>query len=227
MNNKYIIPTQELKQVSGQMQAEEILKDVDIVSLLRSFGIEVMDKGESYIAICPFHKAKDQEKPGLSISKEKKIFKCFSCGVNGNLVDFVMKVRNCSPPDALKYIKNKEYAKKKEDKDYVLSVLGKVKEVGLKQTSELIKKGKLLLKKEDKDNKQDKKQEKTTDKEIEIEKVNKEIEQNSTISPSFLLKDVQRYYCTKIGSARSIQFLEKLKLNNLALIGRFNIGFCD
>jgi hypothetical protein len=202
MNNKYNIPTENIKAVYGQMQAEDILRKIDILSLLRSFGIEVEDKGESYIARCPFHKAKEKEGKSLSISKEKKIYNCFSCGASGDLVDFVIKIRNCSFDEAINYLKNKEYARKSEDKDYVLSVLDKVRQVGLKETSELIKKGKLAFKGKDK-------------------------EDSTVFSSPSLLKDVQNYYMNKINCRESIELIRKLKLNNLALLHRFNIGYCD
>lgn len=66
---------------------DSILKAADIVTVISSY-IPVIKKGRSYVALCPFH---DDKHPSLNISKEKQIFKCFSCGTGGNAITFVQK----------------------------------------------------------------------------------------------------------------------------------------
>ncbi|ADX98313.1 CHC2 zinc finger domain-containing protein [Mycoplasma suis] len=48
-------------------------------------------RGRNFWAICPFH---DDTRASLSVSEEKNIFKCFSCGVTGDAISFVMKKEN-------------------------------------------------------------------------------------------------------------------------------------
>ena len=66
---------------------EDILRKADIVSVISSY-IPVTKKGRNYVAICPFH---DDTNPSLSISPEKRIFKCFVCGTGGNAISFIEK----------------------------------------------------------------------------------------------------------------------------------------
>jgi DNA primase len=66
---------------------DDILKHADIVTVISSY-INVIKKGRSYVALCPFH---DDKNPSLNISKEKQIFKCFVCGTGGNAITFVEK----------------------------------------------------------------------------------------------------------------------------------------
>jgi DNA primase len=78
----------------------DILKQVDIVDIISSF-IKVSKKGRNYLALCPFH---NDTNPSLSISREKQIFKCFTCGTSGNAITFVKKYKNCSYFDAVKIV---------------------------------------------------------------------------------------------------------------------------
>jgi len=78
----------------------QILKQVDIVDIISSF-VKVTKKGRNFVCICPFH---DDTNPSLSISREKQIFKCFTCGVSGNAITFVKRYKNCSYFDAVKAV---------------------------------------------------------------------------------------------------------------------------
>lgn len=49
--------------------------------------------GDSFMVCCPFH---EDRTPSMSISDSKGLFKCFGCGVAGNLFTFEMKYRNLS-----------------------------------------------------------------------------------------------------------------------------------
>ncbi|MCQ2742375.1 MAG: DNA primase [Bacilli bacterium] len=71
----------------SQELIDDVLKSADIVSVISSY-INVIKKGRSYMAVCPFH---DDKNPSLNISPEKQIFKCFVCGTGGNAITFVQK----------------------------------------------------------------------------------------------------------------------------------------
>ena len=70
-------------------QINDIRQHADIVDII-SRHINVIRKGRSYVAICPFH---NDTNPSLSISKDKQIFKCFVCNTGGNVFTFVQKYR--------------------------------------------------------------------------------------------------------------------------------------
>lgn len=77
-----------------------ILDDIPLSSLIGKY-INITRKGSANMAVCPFH---DDTNPSMSISDEKKIFKCFACGEGGNAIDFVVKYKRLDFIDALKEI---------------------------------------------------------------------------------------------------------------------------
>ena len=77
---------------------EEVLKRANIVDVISSY-INVIKKGNRYVAICPFH---DDKNPSMMISKEKQIFKCFVCGEGGNAITFIQKFEKISFEDAVR-----------------------------------------------------------------------------------------------------------------------------
>lgn len=84
----------------SQAQIDEVIKRADIVEIIGKY-IDVHKKGRSYVAVCPFH---DDSSPSLSISQEKKVFKCFPCGVSGNAIMFVQQFKNINFFKAVKEI---------------------------------------------------------------------------------------------------------------------------
>lgn len=66
-------------------ELNEVLRKVDIVKVVGSY-ITLTQKGRNYMGICPFH---NDTNPSLSVSPEKRIYKCFVCGAGGNAVTFV------------------------------------------------------------------------------------------------------------------------------------------
>ena len=71
---------------------EAIRQQADIVDVMSHY-ITLEKKSKDYKAICPFH---DDHDPSLSVSTDKQIFKCFVCGVGGNVFTFVQKIENIS-----------------------------------------------------------------------------------------------------------------------------------
>lgn len=83
-----------------QAPFQYILDNVDIVSVIKSF-INLQKKGQNYWGLCPFHGDKN---PSLSVNSNKKIFKCFVCGVKGNVINFVMNYKKINFPEAIREI---------------------------------------------------------------------------------------------------------------------------
>jgi DNA primase len=84
--------------------SEEILEKVkeqnDIVDVI-SERVRLKKSGRNFTGLCPFH---NEKSPSFSVSQEKQIYKCFGCGEAGNVISFVMKDRNMSFLDAVKYL---------------------------------------------------------------------------------------------------------------------------
>ncbi len=69
----------------------------DIVEVISSY-LPLEKKGKNYFGVCPFH---DDTNPSMSVSSEKQIYKCFSCGASGNVFNFVMDYENVDFKEAL------------------------------------------------------------------------------------------------------------------------------
>ena len=77
-------------------------KSVPIIDIVRHYsGVELKQKGKEYWGSCPFH---NERTPSFSVNPAKNIWHCFSCGAGGSSVDFVMKLKNLSFPDACLHI---------------------------------------------------------------------------------------------------------------------------
>lgn len=76
----------------------EIRSSVDIVDVISNY-LPLTSKGKNYFGVCPFH---DDHSPSMSVSKEKQIYTCFSCGATGNVFKFLQDYENISFMEALK-----------------------------------------------------------------------------------------------------------------------------
>lgn len=77
---------------------DEIRKSVNIVDIISSY-LPLTKKGKNYFGVCPFH---DDKHPSMSVSEEKQIYTCFSCGASGNVFKFIQDYDNVSFLDAVK-----------------------------------------------------------------------------------------------------------------------------
>ena len=81
----------------------EIRNKADIVDVVSRY-VNLTKKGKNYIGVCPFH---DDHSPSMSVSPEKQIFTCFSCGATGNVFTFVSDFEKISFSDAVRLLGEK------------------------------------------------------------------------------------------------------------------------
>jgi len=81
----------------------EIRNKTDIVDVISQY-LPLTQRGKNYFGVCPFH---DDHSPSMSVSKEKQIFTCFSCGATGNVFTFVADYEHIGFYDAVRLIGNK------------------------------------------------------------------------------------------------------------------------
>lgn len=89
---------------------DRIMDAADIVDVISDF-VSLRKRGTSYKGLCPFH---DDRTPSFSVSPAKGVYKCFSCGKAGNVVNFIMEHEQMTYPDALKWLANKYHIEVKE-----------------------------------------------------------------------------------------------------------------
>ena len=84
----------------SQEKLNEIRNSVNIVNVISSY-INLIPKGKNYFGICPFH---DDNNPSMSVSEDKQIYKCFSCGATGTVFKFIMDYENITFNEAVKKV---------------------------------------------------------------------------------------------------------------------------
>ena len=100
----------------------EIRNKTDIVDVVSRY-VNLTKRGKNYIGVCPFH---DDHSPSMSVSPEKQIFTCFSCGASGNVFTFVSDFEKISFNEAVKLLGDKlginignNVITRKEKDDYI------------------------------------------------------------------------------------------------------------
>ena len=86
-----------------QEEINKIRTSVDIVDIISSY-IPLTKKGRNFFGVCPFH---DDHNPSMSVSTEKQIYKCFTCGASGNVFTFVENYDSVTFAEAVEIIANK------------------------------------------------------------------------------------------------------------------------
>lgn len=89
--------------MNNQNLFNEIREKIDIVDLIGEY-VPLVQKGRNYFGVCPFH---NDTNPSMSVSREKQIYKCFSCGASGNIFTFVRDYEHVDMRDALEILANK------------------------------------------------------------------------------------------------------------------------
>ena len=82
---------------------QKIRENANITDIVGSY-VSLKKKGKRYWGCCPFH---NEKTPSFSVSPSKSIFKCFGCGVGGDVITFVMKRENLSFPEAVEFLADK------------------------------------------------------------------------------------------------------------------------
>ena len=81
----------------------EIRNKIDIVEIISNY-VPLTQRGKNYFGVCPFH---DDHSPSMSVSKEKQIYTCFSCGATGNVFTFVSEYEHINFYEAVKLLGTK------------------------------------------------------------------------------------------------------------------------
>jgi hypothetical protein len=82
------------------LDADEIKRKVDIVEVIGDY-VELKKVGKGYMGRCPFHEDKN---PSFAVYHDG--YKCFGCGASGDVIDFIMQIRNCDFKEALEILKD-------------------------------------------------------------------------------------------------------------------------
>ena len=81
-------------------QIEEVRSKSDIVQIIGRY-VNLKRTGSSYVGLCPFHSEKS---PSFNVSSSRQMYKCFGCGVAGNVITFIMEYENYTFPEAMEFL---------------------------------------------------------------------------------------------------------------------------
>lgn len=73
---------------TGPDHKAEVVERLDIGAFYRAELGELVRRGTTWFALCPFHADQD---PSLSVDLEKGLFRCFGCEAGGSVIDFYMR----------------------------------------------------------------------------------------------------------------------------------------
>ena len=79
-------------------QLDEIRQKINIIDLVGEH-VSLKKAGRNFKALCPFH---SEVQPSFIVSPERQIFKCFGCGVGGDVFKFLMLSEGMEFGEALK-----------------------------------------------------------------------------------------------------------------------------
>lgn len=82
---------------SNRDQIEEIKSRLDIVDIVGRY-VQLKQAGKNFSGRCPFHSEKT---PSFIVSPELQRYKCFGCGVSGDMFNFVQNIENIDFPETL------------------------------------------------------------------------------------------------------------------------------
>ncbi len=81
-------------------EINHIRSSVNIVDVISTY-LPLTQRGKNYFGVCPFH---DDHSPSMSVSKDRQIYKCFSCGATGNVFTFLMDYEHITFLEAIKKV---------------------------------------------------------------------------------------------------------------------------
>lgn len=90
---------------SSQMnrQVEEVKEKSDIVQVIGE-SVTLTKAGTNFKGLCPFH---NEKSPSFMVSPEIQRYKCFGCGVSGDVFNFLQEYEGMEFSEALKYLADK------------------------------------------------------------------------------------------------------------------------
>lgn len=76
----------------------QIRNSINIVDVINEY-VPLTAKGRNFFGVCPFH---NDHSPSMSVSPDKQIYTCFSCGATGNVFTFLQDFEHIPFLEAVK-----------------------------------------------------------------------------------------------------------------------------
>ena len=79
---------------------DDLKAQTDIVAVVGE-TVSLKKAGATWKGLCPFH---EEKTPSFNVNGDKGFFKCFGCGVGGDVVTFVERQHKMSFPEAVRHL---------------------------------------------------------------------------------------------------------------------------
>jgi len=79
---------------------DQVKESADIVRVIGEY-VRLKKMGPSYKGLCPFH---NEKTPSFNVHPGEQFFKCFGCGIGGDIFKFIQEIEHVSFYEALKLI---------------------------------------------------------------------------------------------------------------------------
>jgi len=74
--------------------AEQLKSSIDIVKVVGEYlRLKRLGATSNYKGLCPFHQEKTQS---FNVNQARQFYKCFGCGVGGDVIKFVQEIEGLS-----------------------------------------------------------------------------------------------------------------------------------
>jgi DNA primase len=80
-----------IQQIKDRLSVTDILADY----------VQLKKAGANFKAVCPFH---NEKTPSFMVSPSKQLWRCFGCGLGGDIFEFIKLAENVEFPEALKIL---------------------------------------------------------------------------------------------------------------------------
>ena len=80
---------------------EEIRQKVDLLTYLENYGIAFRRTGAAWVGLCPVH---SERSPSFNVNPNSQTFKCFGCGISGDIFSLIQELQSLSFPGAVQYL---------------------------------------------------------------------------------------------------------------------------
>ncbi|EMY22835.1 putative DNA primase [Leptospira interrogans serovar Australis str. 200703203] len=100
-----MVPERNMSLSKKNPSLDDLKRNTDLVSLVRSYGVILQNHGKNFVGRCPFHADKT---PSFVVTPGKNLWHCMgACQTGGSAIDFVMKKEGVNVREAILRLEEK------------------------------------------------------------------------------------------------------------------------
>ncbi len=104
---------------------QEVKARADIVQVVSRY-VNLKKSSANFVGLCPFH---GEKTPSFNVNPALGIYKCFGCGVTGDVIKFIQEIEHIEFPQALEKLADEFGVKLHKADDPNVKLVGKLREI--------------------------------------------------------------------------------------------------